>query len=126
MSAPIRVLLVDDSVSIRNIIKVYLMQLGLEFIEAENGERAVQLARLMSPALIIADVNMPKMDGLQMLEQIRKTSGPIGKIPVLLLTGEREGDIEQRGMSLGANAFIRKPVAAASLVESVKKYLEVP
>lgn len=125
MSQLARVLLVDDSISIRNILKVYLMALKVEFIEAESGERALQLARLMSPNLIIADVNMPGMDGITLLQMLRMESSALGKVPVLLLTGERDADLESRGLEAGANAFIRKPVAPEKLLAVVKQHLGV-
>lgn len=123
MSDPARVLLVDDSATIRNIIKIYLMQMKLEFVEAESGERALQIARLTTPNLIIADVNMPGMDGVQMLQSLRQQSGPVGRIPVVLLTGEKDPEIETRGRDAGANAFIRKPVTADALLKVVREYV---
>jgi len=122
MTTP-RILIVDDSVSIRNIIKIYMMQFRAEFLEAEDGDRALKLARLMLPALIIADVNMPGMDGISLVEHLRKESGPLCQVPIILLTGEREPEIQQRGIAAGADAFIQKPVSAPVLLETVQKLL---
>lgn len=123
MSVPPRVLLVDDSATIRNIIKIYLMQMKLEFVEADSGEKALQVAKQTPPNLIIADVNMPGMGGVQMLQTLRQLAGPIGRVPVVLLTGEKDPEVETKGRDAGANAFIRKPVTADALLKVVREYV---
>jgi two-component system chemotaxis response regulator CheY len=118
------ILLVDDSQTIRTIIKVYLMALQFEFVEAETGERGLQLARLVPVSLVIADINMPGMDGISFLQQLRADESSKAKdAPVILLTGEKGGDLEKRGMEAGANGFLYKPVTSARLTELVQSLL---
>lgn len=124
MKPPFRVLLVDDSVSMRSILKVYLLDLKVECLEAGSAGRALSLVRLMSPHLIIADVNMPETDGIEMLHQLRAQEKELGRIPVLLLTGDRDPSLEQRGRAAGADAFIHKPIKAEAVVELVRPFLE--
>lgn len=119
-----RVLLVDDSPTVRNIIRVYLMKFRVEFVEADTGERAAQLARLMSPQLIIADVNMPGMGGIGLVRAVREAGGALAATPIILLTGEQDPEIEQQGRAAGANDFIKKPVALDALVSVVRKYIQ--
>src|SRR5262245_40079731 len=71
---PQTILIVDDSSSIRSILKVYLMGLEAEVLDAESGERALKLARLLPLSLMIVDINMPGMDGLTLVDKVRHDS----------------------------------------------------
>lgn len=118
------VLVIDDSASIRSIVRVYLMSRGFEFLEADSGARALLLARLSPVDLIIADVNMPRMDGIEFVRELRKNpSAKVKNVPVILLTANAEPDLEQRGRDAGANAFARKPVSSQQLLELVNSLL---
>jgi two-component system chemotaxis response regulator CheY len=118
------VLLIDDSPTIRTIIKIYLMGRSFDFVEAEGGERGLQLARLMPIELVIADINMPGMDGLTFTKQLRADNNTkVRSLPVILLTGEKSEDLRTKGMEAGANAFIQKPVSSARLIEVVNQLL---
>ncbi len=113
-----KVLLIDDSPTIRSIVQIYLMGRALEFVEAADGERGLQLARLLGVDLIIADVNMPKMDGFTLVKRIRGEVGKLGKVPIVLLTGSA-AVAEKDALECGANAFVRKPVSSGDLVRVV-------
>jgi two-component system, chemotaxis family, chemotaxis protein CheY len=116
------VLLVDDSATIRNIIKIYLMGLNLTFVEAASGEDALELLAGDPVDLVIADVNMPGMDGLSLIRRLRADSrGQVRGVPVILLTAEQEPDLEARGVQAGANAFVKKPVSSANLRETFER-----
>jgi two-component system chemotaxis response regulator CheY len=118
------ILLVDDSPTIRQILKIYLMGRPFEFLEADNGERALQLVKLMPVELVIADVKMPGMDGLSFVRELRAVEGPrVRNLPVILLTGEKSDDIRVQGMQAGANAFLQKPVSSSRLKELVNELL---
>jgi CheY-like chemotaxis protein len=123
----VKILLVDDSATVRSILRVYLMGMRCEFVEAEGGERALLLARLQRPALIVADVRMPGVDGLEFLAQLRADEDPeLRATPVVLLTSEKGEDVRARAMALGANAIVHKPITAPLLVETVKQLLARP
>lgn len=113
-----KVLLIDDSPTIRSIVQIYLMGRSLEFVEAPDGERGLKLARLLGVDLVIADINMPKMDGFTLVKHLRAEAGKLGKVPIILLTGSREA-AEADALQCGANAFVRKPVSSADLVRVV-------
>jgi two-component system chemotaxis response regulator CheY len=122
---PQTILIIDDSPTIRNIIKVYLMGSQFEFVEADGGERALQLARLMPIHLVIADINMPGMDGLTFVRNLRNDErAEVRSLPVILLTGEKSEQLRTQGLKAGANEFIRKPVSSAGLIEAVNRLLK--
>ncbi|MBI5547419.1 MAG: response regulator [Deltaproteobacteria bacterium] len=121
---PRTILLVDDSLSIRSILKVYLLPLKLELLDAEDGLRACQLLRLVPVDLIIADVKMEPMDGLTLLEKVRTSErDEIRRVPVILLTGETGEGLRERGLQAGANAFIHKPIDPKHLLDCVQGLL---
>jgi two-component system chemotaxis response regulator CheY len=121
------ILLVDDSSTVLNIIKVYLMGLDYELHEAENGERALLLARLVPVSLVIADIRMPKMDGIELTRALRSDANArVRGLPVILLTGEKQGGLEQEALAAGANAFLQKPISRVQLVESITRFLSKP
>jgi two-component system chemotaxis response regulator CheY len=120
-----KILIVDDSFTIRSVLQVYLMDLHLEFIEAEGGERALHLLNLMPFDLVIADVKMAPMDGLTFLKKVRESSKPeVQKIPVLMLTGEKSPEVRKQGVLFGADDFLLKPINQDQLLETVKRLLE--
>lgn len=118
----IKVLLIDDSPTIRSIVKVYLMGHGFDFLEAGDGERGLQVAKLMGPDLIIADVNMPRMDGISLVKRMRADPGALSRIPVILITGTAHA-AEEEARQCGANAFLRKPVSSEALAKAVSECL---
>lgn len=118
------ILVVDDSPTVRNIIKIYLMNLRLSILEAEDATRALHLLRLVPVSVVIADINMPGMDGITFVKELRASKeAQLRGIPVILLTAEKGGDLRQRGAEAGANAFIQKPVSHADLTETVRQFL---
>jgi len=124
---PQTILIVDDSSSVRSILKVYLMGLRVkvEVLDAESGERALQLARLLPLSLMIVDINMPGMDGLTLVDKVRRDSRPtVARLPVILLTSDRSEAARVRMREVGANEMLYKPVSAATLVDTAGKLLE--
>jgi two-component system chemotaxis response regulator CheY len=118
------ILVVDDSPTVRNIIKIYLMNLRLSILEAEDATRALQLLRLVPVSVVIADIHMPGMDGITFVKELRASKeAQLRGIPVILLTAEKGGDLRRRGAEAGANAFIQKPVTHHDLTETVRPFL---
>lgn len=118
------VLLVDDSPTVRNIVKIYLMNLKVSTVEADDASRALQILRLVPVSLVIADINMPGMDGITFVKEVRASPMPqVRSVPILLLTAEKSADLRQRGTEAGANAFIQKPVSHHELTETVRQFL---
>jgi two-component system chemotaxis response regulator CheY len=120
-------LIVDDSEAIRSIIKVYLNWHSFEFVEAGDGERAWQLMQLLPVDLVIADINMPGLDGIEFVRRVRSSqSDTLKETPVILLTGDKSEELKQKGLEAGANCFARKPITSSTLVELVRKHLPQP
>ncbi|MBZ4421078.1 response regulator [Myxococcus sp. RHSTA-1-4] len=118
------VLLVDDSPTVRNIVKIYLMNLKVSTVEADDATRALQILRLVPVSLVIADINMPGMDGITFVKEVRASQMPqVRSVPILLLTAEKNTDLRQKGTEAGANAFIQKPVSHHELTETVRQFL---
>lgn len=115
------VLLVDDSASVRAILQVYLMGLRPTFLEAADGERALRLLRLSPVDLVIADVQMAPMDGIAFVRALRGSDRPaLRAVPVVMLTGDRSEEVRTRGLQAGADAFVRKPVDAKTLLRTIQ------
>nr|WP_255653265.1 MULTISPECIES: response regulator [Myxococcus] len=117
-------MLVDDSPTVRNIVKIYLMNLKVGTVEAEDASRALQLLKLVPVNLVIADINMPGMDGITFVKEVRASkNAQLRTVPILLLTAEKDVALRQRGTEAGANAFIQKPVSHHELTETVRQFL---
>ncbi len=116
------ILLVDDSRTMREVLKVYLMGRKFDFIEADSGQRALHLLRLVPVKLVIVDLKMPKMDGLSFLRALRSSEMPqVRGLPVILVTGDKSEDVEQQALQAGANAFLQKPLNSERVLEVVDR-----
>ena len=119
-----KILLVDDSQTIREVLKVYLMGRDYEFVEAENGERALALLRLLQVDLVIADIKMPKLDGIEFLQALRSSDrAALRAMPVILVTGDK-GDARPRAIAAGVSAFLHKPLDGALITRTVGELLD--
>lgn len=121
----IAVLIVDDSSVMRKIVERSLRQAGLELervMEADNGEDALKIIQANAIDLILSDVNMPKMDGLQLLRQIQGIE-KAKAIPVLMITTEDSEPKVIEAISLGARGYIRKPFSADQVRQQVTELL---
>jgi Response regulators consisting of a CheY-like receiver domain and a winged-helix DNA-binding domain len=117
-----KIMLVDDSSTIRNIIKNALTA-AYDVCEAEDGKKALDvLAGAGTVSLFLLDVNMPEMDGLTLLGEIRKL--PAHKTtPVLMLTTETKEEFRSRARELGATGWVVKPCPPEKLLDTIKTLL---
>jgi len=117
-SAPIKgsIAVIDDDQEIVDLVKTMLELEGLQVITFDSGMAALDALRTKAPNLIILDIKMPEMDGMEFLRQLRVTS----KLPVVFLTGKLDEVDEVLGLKLGADDFIRKPFSQRLLVERVR------
>ena len=118
-----RVLLVEDDPEIRNFLLGFLRH-SYELLEAHDGEQGLKLAREKRPALIVSDVMMPVMSGLQMLEQLRSLPETID-IPVILLTARSEVSARIHGIGAGASDYLGKPFSPRELVARMEAQLRL-
>jgi len=118
---PARVLIVDDSSVMRKIVGRSLRQAGLEIVElleASNGSEALTLVKGNSLDLILSDINMPLMDGLEFVRQLRRIESA-QHIPVIMITTEAGEAHVVQALSLGASGYIRKPFTPEQIKERV-------
>ena len=110
------ILVVDDEVTLREMIEFNLRRERFQVVLAEDGEQALQLAHDVSPDLIILDIMLPEIDGLQVLRTLRQDS----TVPVLLLSARGEEIDRVLGLELGADDYLTKPFAMRELVARAK------
>src|SRR6187399_494477 len=115
-----KILIVDDSETIRQRVSGALENAGFETLTAKDGVEGLVSVQQESPSMVILDVNMPRMNGLDMLDNLDlKTSG----LPVLLLTTEVQPSLMARAKKAGARGWMVKPVNLEQLVETVRKVI---
>lgn len=113
------ILLVDDDPNISHLVCLYLQKEGYEVTESARGDDALEAFKRISPDLVLLDVMLPGLDGLQVLKEIRKTS----KVPVIMLTAKDETFDKVLGLELGADDYITKPFENKEMVARVKAVL---
>ncbi|MBU3100398.1 MULTISPECIES: response regulator transcription factor [Clostridium] len=117
-----KVLVVDDEEHIRELIKFNLEKNGYKVICADNGIDAVKLAKEQAPQLMLLDLMLPGMDGLDVCKEIRKDSNMSG-MPIIMITAKGEEIDKIIGLELGADDYITKPFSVRELVARVKAIL---
>lgn len=123
---PQKILIIDDSPSIRTIIRLYLMGRPLEFIEATDGADGLRLAAERGVDLVIADFNMPVMNGIDFVRNLRAhQQEALRGVPVILLTANKDEEVRNLAMSAGVSAFAVKPISRDQLTSTVKQYLQL-
>jgi len=118
-----KILVVEDSKSIREDICEILEFEGFDVIWAENGESGLKKAKTALPNLILSDISMPKLNGYQFLDQLKK-SNTTELIPFIFLTGKNELPDLRKGMNMGADDYLVKPVNINELTKVVKSKLK--
>ena len=114
-----RVLVCDDDKEIVDAIEIYLTREGIEVLKAYNGEEALEVLEKEDVQLLLMDIMMPKLDGIEATKKIRETS----KLPIILLSAKSEEKDKIGGLDIGADDYITKPFNAGELVARVKSNL---
>jgi DNA-binding response OmpR family regulator len=117
-----KLLIVDDAPDITQLLMVYFHQAGFNTLAAYTGRAALELAQRISPDLIILDLGLPDMDGLEVCREIRNASN----VPIVMLTKRNTEADRQQGLAAGANAYITKPFDAHELQATVRSLLSYP
>lgn len=121
MNEPIKLLLVEDDEALRFIVRDNLEQNGYTTDVAENGEKALVLFKQNNYHLIILDVMLPKIDGFQVAETIRKTNE---EVPIIFLTARSMTEDKITGLSIGGDDYIPKPFSMEELLLKIKIFLK--
>ena len=116
------ILTVDDSASVRQMVRLTLAAEGHQVHEAADGAQGLARAKATQMHLVITDLNMPVMDGLTFIQELRKLPAYKG-VPVLFLTTESDPDMKRRAREAGATGWIVKPFQREQLMAVVKKVL---
>ncbi|MBP6673389.1 MAG: response regulator [Bacteroidetes bacterium] len=118
-----KILIVDDEPEMRGVIDSILTDAGYETFQAENGSHALALASAVSPDLILSDIQMPSMNGYELLNTV-KIDTELGKIPFVFMTGVNVASFDLRkGMDLGADDYLTKPFSSEELLNAVASRL---
>ncbi len=116
-----KILVVDDSSTVRQQVRIALSQAGFEVIEAVDGlDGAQKIEADPNISMVICDVNMPRMNGLQMLARVKASAARPG-LPIVMLTTEGQPALIKQAKAHGAKGWIVKPFKAAMLVQACKK-----
>lgn len=111
---------VDDSQSIRDMMSYTLKEAGFNVLEAEDGQKALQVLDNNQADLVITDLNMPNMDGLTLIKSLREKPQYSGT-PILMLTTESDAEKKAAGKAAGATGWIVKPFNPDNLINVIKK-----
>lgn len=118
-----RVLIVDDQATTVDLISASLRLLGHEPISAYNGEQALELVRLHQPDIVLLDMMMPGIDGLETLRRLRQTEG-LDRIPVIVVSAGQQFDLEDRLQKAGGANLLPKPISMDRLQAKIDECLD--
>ena len=113
-----RILVIEDSVEFREYVAEVLRLCGFALDEAPDASRAIVLAHQAHPDLILCDLHLPGVDGFSAIQTIRRHEG---RVPFVVLSADAEESQIQRGIELGAEAYVVKPIAVNDLVNLVRR-----
>ena len=116
------VLVVDDSASIRQVVGITLKSAGYDVIEGSDGKDALTKLNGQKVHLIISDVNMPNMDGITFVKEVKKLAA-YKFTPIIMLTTESQESRKQEGQAAGARAWVVKPFQPAQMMAAVAKLI---
>jgi two-component system, cell cycle response regulator DivK len=122
-AAPI-ILVVDDTEGVRRIIMMQLKTLGYGVVGAQSGLEAVEIIKRRPPALVLMDINMPEVDGLEATRMIRSTPG-ISRIPIIGLSAHHGAEIRQTALAAGCDDFVTKPIEFKFLGNLIDQHLKL-
>ncbi|WP_378944781.1 response regulator [Mesorhizobium sp. ANAO-SY3R2] len=114
------ILTVDDSRTMREMLKMALSQAGYRVVQAEDGVHGLEVLRQETPQVIVTDINMPRMDGFGFIEQVRADDAYRG-IPILVLTTESDAVKKDRARRAGATGWIVKPFDPTKLIDAIRR-----
>jgi two-component system chemotaxis response regulator CheY len=117
------ILIVDDSPTIRRMVKASLAPLALEFIEAGSGLEAIEQLAVGAIQLMVLDLNMPDMHGLEVLGFVRATQN-FQQLPVIILTTRNDDSSRDAAMKAGATRYLTKPFTPQALLQEARAVLD--
>jgi two-component system chemotaxis response regulator CheY len=114
------ILTVDDSVTMRDMLRMVLVEAGFDVVQAVDGVNGLEMVREARPDAIITDINMPRLDGFGLIEKVREDPDHRAT-PILVLTTESDPERRDRARRAGATGWIVKPFNPTKLVDAVRR-----
>jgi DNA-binding response OmpR family regulator len=112
----LRVVIADDEKVVNDLVKMFIEQKGFEAFSAFSGAEAIELVEKNLPEIIILDIGLPDMTGLEVVKRIR----PIApNIKIIITTGYRDDELEEQAQGLGINQYVKKPFAIQELINEI-------
>jgi two-component system alkaline phosphatase synthesis response regulator PhoP len=116
------ILVVDDEQDLLDLIEYNLKKEGFDVLKAEDGLKGIEMARKHNPNLVLLDIMMPKMDGLEVVERMRDDE-QLKHIPIIFLTARGDEKTEVEGLDKGGDDYITKPISTTRLISRIKAVL---
>jgi two-component system, cell cycle response regulator DivK len=116
------VLLAEDSQDTRNMLKRAFELKGYKVFEAEDGQEALDMARRYRPSLIVIDLNMPVLDGLSAVKNVREMEGPTEQVPIVAITAYDVPGMEDAALETGCDRYLRKPLDLDELDSALRSF----
>ena len=118
-----KLLIVDDDKTTRKLLSLYLKGKGYEVVPAENGLDAIEKLGTESISLVVTDMNMPYMDGIELTKTLRSDS-ILKNIPIIMVTTEADDDEKKKAFDAGVDDYLVKPTNADAISDSIKRIVE--
>ncbi len=118
-----KLLIVDDDKTTRKLLSLYLKGKGYEVVPAENGLDAIEKLGTESINLVVTDMNMPYMDGIELTKTLRADSN-LKNIPIIMVTTEADDDEKKKAFEAGVDDYLVKPTNADAISESIKRIIK--
>ena len=114
------ILTVDDSRTMRDMLRMALVEAGFNVLQAEDGVHGLEVLQTSTPDVIVTDINMPRMDGFGFIEAVRKDNR-YRAVPILVLTTESDAAKKMRAKEAGATGWIVKPFEPTKLIAAIRR-----
>ncbi len=124
MSEQKTVMIADDQVALRRLLRATLGPCGVRVVEVGNGREALAVAQVERPSLVVLDVGMPEMDGLEVCRSL-KADPATAEIPVIILSARAQQADRAKGMASGANVYLTKPFKPGELRALLREHLAI-
>ncbi|MBI5849249.1 MAG: response regulator [Nitrospirae bacterium] len=118
-----KILVVDDCATTRKLLTLYLKSKGYEVVTAENGLDGLEKVGREGVNLVLSDLNMPYMDGLEFVKSLR-ANPDTAELPVVMVTTEADPEEKEKAMKAGANGYMIKPVTAEMVAQNIKEIMK--
>lgn len=120
------ILLVDDSKTMRQVLRTYLMGMGHTFLEADSGRQALEVLENTPVELVISDIRMADIDGIELVHAIRQREKLGTRVAIILISGDPSPSVRARAFLAGADEFLKKPLDPKQLQQLVNELLDRP